>query len=224
MDEKALSSSSSSSVQGQPLSEFFYCCYARMVGCTTDDKDLHPIKDTDGDKNDDNGRLIIDRDWVWKLVQQGEGTYSDASTTAAPGIEDDIYRHHHRHHRRHHPSVQNKILATAPMIEQSDTAFRILTRRYGSNLCFTPMIHAYSFVNKPSYRRKMFHFGSTSSSSSSTSNGSNNKDNTRSVEVDRPLIAQIAGSNKEILLKCAQMLQGHVDAIDINLGTQKTMN
>ena len=174
-----------------------------------DENDLYSIKNADGGNNNDNEGLILDRDWVLKLVKRGEETSAHASTTTTPGIENDIHRHH--------PSVRNKILATAPMIEQSDTAFRILTRRYGSNLCFTPMIHAYSFVNKPSYRRKMFHFSCTTT----TTKSSNDKNNTRSVEKDRPLIAQIAGSNKEILLKCAQMLEGHVDAIDINLGTQK---
>mmetsp|Transcript_54811 Transcript_54811/g.133113 ORF Transcript_54811/g.133113 Transcript_54811/m.133113 type:complete len:485 (+) Transcript_54811:167-1621(+) len=157
-----------------------------------DDEDLQAVKNRDD--GDGNTSLILDRNWVLKLVQQGGESSADASTTT-PDIENDIH---------HHPSVRDKILATAPMIEQSDTAFRILTRRYGSNLCFTPMIHAYSFVKKASYRQKMFHFSNDDDS------------NTRSE--DRPLIAQIAGSNKEVLLKCAQMLEPYVDAIDLNFG------
>ncbi|KAG7362117.1 dihydrouridine synthase domain containing protein [Nitzschia inconspicua] len=100
--------------------------------------------------------------------------------------------------------VKNDVIyATAPMIEQSDTAFRILTRRYGANLCFTPMIHATTFLRKDSYRNKMLHF--------------DRKDSTKE-EMDRPLIAQIAGANKETLLECAKLLEPHVDAIDLNLG------
>jgi tRNA-dihydrouridine synthase 1 len=84
------------------------------------------------------------------------------------------------------------------MIEQSDTAFRILTRRYGANLCYTPMIHAHTFVKKAQYRDKMFHFSHRPE--------------------DRPLIAQIAGSNQDMLLECAKLIEPYVDAIDLNLG------
>ena len=179
-----------------------------MMAGTEDDDGDHQVIGKNTNINDDDEKSMFDRDWVLKLVQQQQGgaTYADASSTT----QTDIFENHHRHHRHfHHPSVRNKVLATAPMIEQSDTAFRILTRRYGSNLCFTPMIHAYSFVTKASYRRKMFHFNNNT-------NDDDDDDSTRAV--DRPLIAQIAGSNKEILLRCARMLENYVDAIDLNLG------
>ena len=35
----------------------------------------------------------------------------------------------------------------APMVSQSDLAFRRLCRKYGTNLCFTQMIHAQNFVS-----------------------------------------------------------------------------
>ena len=121
-----------------------------------------------------------DRSWIWKLIEEQK----DSSYTKYP----------------HHPLVQGKILATAPMIEQSDTAFRLLCRKYGSNLCWTPMIHAHSYVKKHEYRSKLYQ--------------------NQFLQKDRPLIAQIAGSNQDILLECAQMLldRGGIDAIDLNLG------
>lgn len=102
--------------------------------------------------------------------------------------------------------VKNDIVyATAPMIEQSDTAFRILTRRYGANLCYTPMIHATTFLKKTAYRNKMFRL--------------NDDDDDAVIAMeDRPLIAQIAGANKEALVECAKLLEPYVDAIDLNLG------
>merc|ERR1712194_536611 len=89
------------------------------------------------------------------------------------------------------------------MVEQSDLPFRLLCRRYGANLCYTPMIHARYFVKKQSYRNKMFRF---------------TDDGAKTNKLDRPLIAQLCGNNKDVLLEAAKILQHHVDAVDINCG------
>lgn len=115
--------------------------------------------------------LKVDRDWLNKLLQ----------------------KHHHGPRQAPIPA-----LALAPMVDQSDLPFRELTRRYGSNICFTPMIHAKMFTTSRKYRT--------------------NFDLSSSPETDRPLVAQLCGSDSETMLKAAMAVAPYCDAVDINCG------
>jgi tRNA-dihydrouridine synthase 1 len=102
-------------------------------------------------------------------------------------------------HKYPNPNARrmDKALVVAPMVDQSDLPFRLLCRRYGANLCVTPMIHSRLLITSPSYQKKFLG---------------------RFVDSDRPLIAQLCGSDPDTVLQAARMLEPYVDGIDINCG------
>jgi len=141
----------------------------------------------------------INRQWLSDLLQKHENsTLTFQSPTKSNTFEQD-------------PILRHKALVVAPMVEQSDLPFRLICRKYGANLAFTPMIHARYFVVKQSYRKKMW------KNVVPTKTRSVDEDHTCSI-MDRPLVAQLCGNNKEILLQAAKLLENQVDAIDLNCG------
>lgn len=100
--------------------------------------------------------------------------------------------------RQHGRPDDEPAIVCAPMVDQSDLPFRLLCRDYGVNLCFTPMVHAKLFMNNVHYQRK-FTLKNTPAR-------------------DRPLIAQICGSDIDLVVGCAKILEPYCDGIDLNCG------
>lgn len=72
----------------------------------------------------------------------------------------------------------------------------MLVRQYGVDLCYTPMINAMIFSRNLKRSTEIF----------------------QTCEGDRPLFAQFAGDDAQLILQGAKHIQHQVDAIDINLG------
>ncbi|PPQ71029.1 hypothetical protein CVT26_011494 [Gymnopilus dilepis] len=93
----------------------------------------------------------------------------------------------------------------APMVDQSELAWRRLSRRYGAQLIYTPMINAKMFVDagNKTYRTANFDLIHGEEGDPKT---------------DRPLVVQFCANDPEQLLISAKVVEGHCEAVDLNLG------
>lgn len=84
----------------------------------------------------------------------------------------------------------------APMVEQSELAFRMMSRQFGSELCYTPMWHAGIFVRDAKYRN----------------------DAIETAPKDRPLLFQFCANDPETFANACALAEPHCDGVDLNLG------
>ncbi|EKX51006.1 hypothetical protein GUITHDRAFT_66485 [Guillardia theta CCMP2712] len=86
---------------------------------------------------------------------------------------------------------------SAPMVNNSELAFRLLVRRHGVQLTYTPMIPAKKFISMGAKDRLAL---------------------IEPHEDDRPLIVQFCSDEPDELLEAGRLARDHCDAIDLNLG------
>eukprot|EP01063_Lacrimia_lanifica_P010875 TRINITY_DN17631_c0_g1_i1.p1 TRINITY_DN17631_c0_g1~~TRINITY_DN17631_c0_g1_i1.p1 ORF type:complete len:484 (+),score=177.07 TRINITY_DN17631_c0_g1_i1:55-1452(+) len=87
----------------------------------------------------------------------------------------------------------------APMVEQSELAFRILTKRYGADLTYSPMINSACFVKEHAQNFRIKEFST--------------------CPADTNMFVQFCGHSPETLVEAARMVEhSGCKAIDLNLG------
>ncbi|CAE8710238.1 unnamed protein product [Polarella glacialis] len=96
-------------------------------------------------------------------------------------LENAAYRHYRE-------KLQSARYFAAPMVKQSDVAFRLLVRRWGAECCYTPMLKSSRFLKGD--HLEMTEFATIPQSTA-----------------DRPLVAQISGRDPAELVAMARLLQ-----------------
>ena len=84
----------------------------------------------------------------------------------------------------------------APMVGASELPFRLFCRKYGTQLCYTPMMMASEFATSEEYRQREFPIS----------------------VLDRPLVCHFAANTPQDFAIAAKLAEPFCDAIDLNLG------
>lgn len=126
----------------------------------------------------------------------------------------------------------------APMVGGSELAFRLLCRRYGTTLAYTPMINSARFAVDEAYReqgnltsratseRQSPHHHTPQPHDQPPSNSSppplclasSLHVEFQSCPEDRPLVCHFSANDASLLVQAAKHVESRCDAIDINLG------
>jgi tRNA-dihydrouridine synthase 1 len=104
--------------------------------------------------------------------------------------------------KQHFPFQYQHILA--PMVGASELAFRLLCRKYGATLSYTPMMSASEFVQEAATAKH----GITNS----------NICEFQTIPQDRPLVCHFSANDPQDFARAAALVEPYCDAIDLNLG------
>ncbi|KAI2630510.1 dihydrouridine synthase [Xylaria nigripes] len=126
------------------------------------------------------------------------------------------------HGRAFYESLGSPKVVVAPMVDQSEFAWRLLTRSFLTPkeneqlLCYTPMFNARMFEEVVKYRDT--HFQATRLPIATPITDSTDLFLDGHPKIDRPLFVQFCANDPQHLLSAAKMVVPYCDAVDLNLG------
>jgi len=98
-------------------------------------------------------------------------------------------------------------LISAPMVNQSDLPFRLLTRKHGATLTYTQMLDPYKLLNDREYLE--FHLRDLQFCRNGHEDGFGFG--------GRPVVVQLCGNDPEIVVAAGRKVEGLCDAIGMYL-------
>ena len=101
------------------------------------------------------------------------------------------------------------VYVAAPMINQSDLAFRVLTRRYGTTLTYTQMLHPDKLMYNQEYLE--YHILNMDPPGSSEPTGPDGGQGY--LQLGKPVVAQVCGNDVEKVVEVCKKIVRHCDAI-----------
>ncbi|KAF1819814.1 FMN-linked oxidoreductase [Dissoconium aciculare CBS 342.82] len=135
------------------------------------------------------------------------------------------------HGRAFYESIGSPTYILAPMVDQSEFAWRLLSRSFfpedqrASLLAYSPMLHAKLFTESSKYRAS--HFEPLKPPHILPFPADANHQQLHKEEdlyldgnpkIDRPLFVQFCANDPEAFLEAAKVVQPYCDAVDLNLG------
>ncbi|KAL9186365.1 hypothetical protein ACHAXT_005603 [Thalassiosira profunda] len=114
-----------------------------------------------------------------------------------------------REDENHFPFEYQHIVA--PMVGASELAFRLLCRKYGATLSYTPMMSAGQFVKDAAAALN-------DKSNPKATIANSNICEFQTIPQDRPLAVHFSANDPADFAKAAKLVEPYCDAVDLNLG------
>ena len=112
--------------------------------------------------------------------------------------------------QQHFPFEYQHIVA--PMVGASELAFRLLCRKYGATLAYTPMMSSSQFIKEAA--EKQIDCPTLGDNTIANSNICE----FQTIPQDRPLVVHFSSNNPNDFAAASKLVEKHCDAIDLNLG------
>ena len=102
----------------------------------------------------------------------------------------------------------------APMVGASELAFRLLCRKYGATLAYTPMMSSSQFIKEAAENTSL----QNGDTNAITTIANSNICEFQTIPQDRPLVVHFSANDPHEFAQAAKLVEHNCDAIDLNLG------